>query len=123
MWKCRESLPRLVCRDPVQLVEHLRSMAEGNALIKRRQVLPRDTALAAAATYMELFKEEDGSIPATFQVFNFPFFLLTPFLHVLTFNCNLSSSVACVMGVAGPVAARAEVASAGNSGWHMGARA
>jgi NADH dehydrogenase [ubiquinone] 1 alpha subcomplex assembly factor 5 len=76
-------------RDPVQLVTHLRGMAEGNALKQRRVGLPCDTALATAAAYIGLFggrsgdstgesleaKEggdvsdahEDG-VPATFQV-------------------------------------------------------
>ncbi|KAL4448082.1 hypothetical protein ABPG75_005301 [Micractinium tetrahymenae] len=54
-------------RDAVQLVEHLRSMGESSALLKRRQELPRSVALAAAAAYAGLFAE-DGSIPATFEV-------------------------------------------------------
>jgi hypothetical protein len=32
------------------------------------QVLPRDTALATAAAYQSMFANEDGSVPATFQV-------------------------------------------------------
>ncbi|PRW59398.1 methyltransferase At1g22800 [Chlorella sorokiniana] len=55
-------------RDPVQLVEHLRSMGESNALLKRRLGLPRSVALATAAAYTSLFAEEDGSIPATYEV-------------------------------------------------------
>ena len=42
-------------------------MAESNALIRRQQLLRRDTALAAAAAYSALFQEEDGTIPATYQ--------------------------------------------------------
>lgn len=56
-------------RDAVQLVEHLRSMGESSALLKRRQELPRSVALASAAAYSALFAgEEDGGIPATFEV-------------------------------------------------------
>ncbi|KAI7842365.1 hypothetical protein COHA_004004 [Chlorella ohadii] len=55
-------------RDPMQLVEHLRSMGESNALLKRRLGLPRSVALATAAAYTGLFAEEDGSIPATYEV-------------------------------------------------------
>ncbi|GAB4823888.1 hypothetical protein N2152v2_010934 [Parachlorella kessleri] len=55
-------------RDPVQLISHLRYMAESNALLKRQPTLRRDTALAAAAAYSALFQEEVGSIPASFQV-------------------------------------------------------
>ncbi|KAI3438448.1 hypothetical protein D9Q98_000878 [Chlorella vulgaris] len=54
--------------DVVQLVQHLRSMGESSGLTKRRQQLPRDVALAAAAAYAGLFAEEDGSIPATYEV-------------------------------------------------------
>ena len=61
-------MKRACCRDPVQLISHLRSMAESNALLKRQPTLCRDTALAAAATYSTLFQEEEGSIPASFQV-------------------------------------------------------
>ncbi len=52
----------------MQLIEHLRHMAESNALLKRQPVLLRDSALAAAAAYSALFQEEDGSVPAMYQV-------------------------------------------------------
>jgi hypothetical protein len=60
----------------VGLVNHLRLMGESNALtVKRGTPLRRDTALAAAAAYQELYCEamEDGdggadTIAATFQV-------------------------------------------------------
>jgi NADH dehydrogenase [ubiquinone] 1 alpha subcomplex assembly factor 5 len=60
----------IVIRYPtaLELVEHLRVMGETNAVLQRRQELPRDTALAAAAIYQTKFAEEDGSVPATFQV-------------------------------------------------------
>ncbi|EFN57644.1 hypothetical protein CHLNCDRAFT_142766 [Chlorella variabilis] len=54
--------------DAVQLVQHLRSMGESGGLIKRRQELPRSVALATAAAYAGLFEEEDGSLPATYEV-------------------------------------------------------
>ena len=55
-------------------------MAECSGLVQRRQLLPRDVALAAAAAYQSLFGEEEGAaaaaagdggssgVPATFQV-------------------------------------------------------
>ncbi|GAQ79426.1 S-adenosyl-L-methionine dependent methyltransferases [Klebsormidium nitens] len=52
----------------LELVEHLRSMGEVNAVRNRRLVLPRDTALATAAAYQSMFANKDGSVPATFQV-------------------------------------------------------
>eukprot|EP00850_Spirogloea_muscicola_P022731 SM000309S11866 [mRNA] locus=s309:26796:30755:+ [translate_table: standard] len=52
----------------IELVEHLRAMGESNAVLQRSKILKRDTALAAAATYQALFGEEDGTVPATFQV-------------------------------------------------------
>lgn len=52
----------------IELIEHLRSMGETNALIQRSNILKRDTALATAAVYQTMFGAEDGTIPATFQV-------------------------------------------------------
>ncbi|VAI56040.1 unnamed protein product [Triticum turgidum subsp. durum] len=52
----------------LELVEHLRAMAETNALFQRSPILERDTALATAAIYQSMFGLEDGTIPATFQV-------------------------------------------------------
>lgn len=61
--------------DVLGLVSHLRRMGEGNGLLQRREALPRDTALAAAAAYTALFGEEvehEGrsmnSVPATFEI-------------------------------------------------------
>ncbi|PKA57179.1 Putative methyltransferase [Apostasia shenzhenica] len=52
----------------LELIEHLRTMGENNALVQRRNILRRDTALATAAVYESMFATEDGKIPATFQV-------------------------------------------------------
>ncbi|KAM0893238.1 hypothetical protein ACQ4PT_025247 [Festuca glaucescens] len=52
----------------LELVEHLRAMAETNALFQRSPILKKDTALATAAIYQSMFGLEDGTIPATFQV-------------------------------------------------------
>ncbi|GMH03135.1 hypothetical protein Nepgr_004974 [Nepenthes gracilis] len=54
--------------NALQLIEHLRSMGENNALLQRNTVLKRETALATAAVYQSMFGAEDGTIPATFQV-------------------------------------------------------
>ncbi|TFK43842.1 S-adenosyl-L-methionine-dependent methyltransferase [Crucibulum laeve] len=51
-----------------ELIEDLQDMGEGNAVIGRRNVIPRDTLAAASAIYKEMHGNEDGSIPATFQV-------------------------------------------------------
>ncbi|KAL3841127.1 hypothetical protein ACJIZ3_025718 [Penstemon smallii] len=51
----------------LELIEHLRSMGETNALLQRRNILKRETALATAAVYESMFAAEDGTIPATFQ--------------------------------------------------------
>ncbi|KAL8158644.1 hypothetical protein V2J09_000181 [Rumex salicifolius] len=55
-------------KDALQLIEHLRSMGETNALLQRNKILNRETALATASVYQSMFGTEDGSIPATFQV-------------------------------------------------------
>ncbi|OMP09314.1 Methyltransferase type 11 [Corchorus olitorius] len=52
----------------LDLIEHLRTMGETNALLQRSNILKRETALATAAIYDSLFAAEDGTIPATFQV-------------------------------------------------------
>uniref|UniRef100_A0A7C9E6X0 Uncharacterized protein n=1 Tax=Opuntia streptacantha TaxID=393608 RepID=A0A7C9E6X0_OPUST len=52
----------------LQLIEHLRSMGETNALVQRNNLLKRETALATAAVYQSMFGAEDGTVPATFQV-------------------------------------------------------
>ena len=58
--------------DPLSLMHELRGMGESNAVTMRRGFLPRDTLLAAAAIYDELYGDvlEDGTkvIPATFEL-------------------------------------------------------
>ncbi|KAL0917676.1 hypothetical protein M5K25_012755 [Dendrobium thyrsiflorum] len=54
--------------NALELIEHLRTMGETNALLQRSNILKRDTALATAAIYESMFAAEDGKIPATFQV-------------------------------------------------------
>ncbi|THG97486.1 hypothetical protein EW026_g4531 [Hermanssonia centrifuga] len=51
-----------------ELMEDLQSMGESNAVLGRRSFIHRDTLAAASAIYKELHANEDGSIPATFQV-------------------------------------------------------
>jgi len=51
-----------------ELIEDLKDMGEGNAIMGRRHFLHRDTLAAASAIYQELHGNKDGSIPATFQV-------------------------------------------------------
>lgn len=50
------------------LMEHIQKMGEGNANWNRQFHVGKDTFLAVASIYQELFALEDGSIPATFQV-------------------------------------------------------
>uniref|UniRef100_A0A804KWV3 Methyltransferase type 11 domain-containing protein n=1 Tax=Musa acuminata subsp. malaccensis TaxID=214687 RepID=A0A804KWV3_MUSAM len=52
----------------LELIEHLRSMGETNALFQRSNILKKDIALATAAVYQSMFGGEDGTVPATFQV-------------------------------------------------------
>lgn len=51
----------------MELVDHLRSMGEGNAVSQRVKSLRKETAIAAAAAYDAMFGDSDG-ISATFQV-------------------------------------------------------
>ncbi|KAG2443522.1 hypothetical protein HXX76_001874 [Chlamydomonas incerta] len=41
--------------SPLELVQHLRALGESNASAQRRHMLPRDSALAAAAVYQSMF--------------------------------------------------------------------
>ncbi|KAJ3775694.1 S-adenosyl-L-methionine-dependent methyltransferase [Lentinula raphanica] len=51
-----------------ELMDDLRDMGESNAVIGRRHMIHRDTLAAASAIYKELHGNQDGTIPATFQV-------------------------------------------------------
>ncbi|KXN89455.1 NADH dehydrogenase [ubiquinone] 1 alpha subcomplex assembly factor 5 [Leucoagaricus sp. SymC.cos] len=51
-----------------ELMEDLGDMGEGNAVIGRRSFIHRDTLAAASAIYKELHGDENGTIPATFQI-------------------------------------------------------
>ncbi|QRV72698.1 methyltransferase domain protein [Ceratobasidium sp. AG-Ba] len=54
-----------------ELMEDLRDMGESNAIVSRKTFLKRDTLIAADAIYKgrpPLHADEDGSIPATFQI-------------------------------------------------------
>ncbi|KAF2350262.1 S-adenosyl-L-methionine-dependent methyltransferase, partial [Trinorchestia longiramus] len=50
-----------------ELMWDLQGMAENNANISRKLHLSRDTAMAAAAIYQEMYGDEQG-IPATYQI-------------------------------------------------------
>nr|CAG8506860.1 5593_t:CDS:10 [Entrophospora candida] len=52
----------------IELIQDLRSMGENNAIITRRPYLKRDTLLAASLIYKDFYGNQDGTIPATFQI-------------------------------------------------------
>ena len=55
--------------DAFALMAELRGMGEGNAILGRRRGLSRrDTLHRAAALYEEMFGDDEGRVPATFQV-------------------------------------------------------
>ncbi|CAG8492288.1 5231_t:CDS:10 [Ambispora gerdemannii] len=51
-----------------ELMLDLRAMGESNAVINRRPFLKRDTLIASAAIYKEMYGNPEGTIPATFQI-------------------------------------------------------
>ncbi|GAA5991366.1 hypothetical protein JCM10908_003279 [Rhodotorula pacifica] len=51
-----------------ELIDDLKWMGEGNAVVNRRKTLNPETLYAAGEIYKELHGLEDGSIPATFQI-------------------------------------------------------
>ncbi|XP_029950638.1 arginine-hydroxylase NDUFAF5, mitochondrial-like [Salarias fasciatus] len=52
----------------MELMMDLQGMGESNCAWNRRSMLHRDTMLAAAAVYKEMYGNEDGSVPATFDI-------------------------------------------------------
>lgn len=54
-----------------ELLTDLQEMGESNSLWNRSVHLDRSIILAAAAIYKDMYGNEDGSIPASFQVYNF----------------------------------------------------
>ncbi len=51
-----------------ELMQDLQWMGENNALQLDHRKLSRQSLLAASAIYKEIYGNEDGSIPATFQI-------------------------------------------------------
>ncbi|KAH7343878.1 S-adenosyl-L-methionine-dependent methyltransferase [Rhizoctonia solani] len=51
-----------------ELMEDLRDMGESNAIVSRNTFIKRDTLIAADAIYKALHGDEDGTVPATFQI-------------------------------------------------------
>ncbi|XP_041068155.1 arginine-hydroxylase NDUFAF5, mitochondrial isoform X2 [Carcharodon carcharias] len=51
-----------------EVMEDLQGMGESNCAWCRKPLLHRDTMLAAAAIYKEMYGNDDGSVPATFQI-------------------------------------------------------
>lgn len=54
--------------DAFTLMEHLGRMGEGTAAYNRHSAVGKDTFLAMASLYQEMYGLEDGSVRATFQV-------------------------------------------------------
>jgi len=55
--------------NPLKLMKDLKGMGENNKVLERRKNLTkRSLIFKAAQRYMEEFRDEDGRIPATFQV-------------------------------------------------------
>ncbi|RYG57015.1 methyltransferase domain-containing protein [archaeon] len=54
-----------------RMMEHLQSMGESNASVHMAEGAHFDTLLAAAATYQSQYGEEDGTVPASFDIINF----------------------------------------------------
>ncbi|XP_033479264.1 arginine-hydroxylase NDUFAF5, mitochondrial isoform X1 [Epinephelus lanceolatus] len=52
----------------IEVMTDLQGMGESNCAWNRRSLLHRDTILAAAAIYKEMYGNQDGSIPATFEI-------------------------------------------------------
>jgi NADH dehydrogenase [ubiquinone] 1 alpha subcomplex assembly factor 5 len=55
-------------KDPFLLMHELQAMGENNAAVGRRPAMRRETLLAAAAIYQQMYGDADGAVPATFQL-------------------------------------------------------
>jgi NADH dehydrogenase [ubiquinone] 1 alpha subcomplex assembly factor 5 len=55
--------------DLFTLIDHLQGMGEQGAVLQRPASVSRDVFVSAAATYQSLYADEEGLLPATFQVF------------------------------------------------------
>ncbi len=53
----------------MQLMRDLKGMAENNAAWSRKLRINKDALLATNAIYQSLYGDEDGNLPATFQVY------------------------------------------------------
>ncbi|KAG8726576.1 hypothetical protein FRC12_023261 [Ceratobasidium sp. 428] len=51
-----------------ELMEDLRDMGETNAIVGRKAFVKRDTLIAADAIYKAMHGDDEGTVPATFQV-------------------------------------------------------
>jgi len=60
-------LIRINYEDPLVLMHELQCMGEGNAVINRRN-MTKELLYATCAAYQALYCNEDGSVPATFQI-------------------------------------------------------
>jgi NADH dehydrogenase [ubiquinone] 1 alpha subcomplex assembly factor 5 len=56
--------------DALTLMHHLQEMGENSSLILKRNLLSRETFIAAASIYEKMFGTEKG-IPATFEMIYF----------------------------------------------------
>lgn len=54
-----------------ELMHDLQDMGESNVNIHSQKHLNRQVMVAAASIYKEMFANEDGTVPATYQVFSF----------------------------------------------------
>uniref|UniRef100_A0A8C5MAM1 Arginine-hydroxylase NDUFAF5, mitochondrial n=1 Tax=Leptobrachium leishanense TaxID=445787 RepID=A0A8C5MAM1_9ANUR len=52
-----------------EVMEDLQGMGESNCALNRRSLLHRDSMLAAAAIFQEMYGEPDGTVPATFEIY------------------------------------------------------
>ncbi|XP_060113464.1 arginine-hydroxylase NDUFAF5, mitochondrial [Heteronotia binoei] len=52
-----------------ELMDDLQGMGESNCCWNRKPVLHRETMLAAAAVYREMYGNNDRTVPATFQIY------------------------------------------------------
>jgi NADH dehydrogenase [ubiquinone] 1 alpha subcomplex assembly factor 5 len=60
----------IICRYPdmFTLLDHLSGMGEAHAAMDRPPAVSRDTFLSAASIYQDAYADEEGLLPATFQV-------------------------------------------------------
>lgn len=76
--RCQYNLPTVYSEKlelkfdgPFEVMQYLQNIGENNALIERRKEVLRGPLYGAVGLYDNLFRDEEGQVPATFEFIHF----------------------------------------------------